>query len=94
MIGLAPGRDADMRRLLARRDSYTKYSASWNRMQLKIDDLVAEGKDRELCSLRERLIKAARAHDQIWVNRLSAQIREHVRRTDPWRYYRGWLRKD
>lgn len=79
--------------LLERRDSYTKYSPSWNQAQQKIDDLIAEGKDKVVCHLRERLINATKANDETERDKIAELIRLHVRKTDPWRFHRGWLKK-
>lgn len=90
MSRLAPGRKHDMQMLLDRRDKAMKYSTEWNKIQLKIDDLIEEGKSPEMHSLRQRLVNAARASDHDEIIKISKQIDEHVNRTSR---HKRWVRK-
>lgn len=93
MSRLAPGRTHDITMLLQRRDQAPKYSAQWNKAQLKIDDLIEEGKCSVICHLRERLVRAARASDHDEILKISNQIDQHMQYKHRQRWQRGWLKK-
>jgi hypothetical protein len=90
---LAAGRVSDMNRLVSQRDNYDKYTAKWNETQLKIDDLIEEGKCPVIRHERERLVRAARAGDSRQIMRISAIITEHMKTGHRKRYLRQWLKK-
>lgn len=90
MSRLAPGRTHDMRMLLERRDRAAKYTAEYDRVQRKIDDLIDEGKDPVMHSLRHRLVGAARAADHEEILKISKQIDKHVYKTNR---AKRWLKK-
>ena len=92
MSELAPGRTYDMARLLGARDSNAKYSNNWNHFQVKIDDLVEEGKCPLVRKQREVLLKASIANDNEYVEKSSRIIEEHVQRKHPKRFYRAWAK--
>jgi len=93
MSQLAPGRKADMAMLLERLDNAIKYSAEWNKIQLKIEDLVEEGKCRFICSQRERLVNAAKASDNDEIIKISKQIDQHMQYKHRQRWTRSWVKK-
>lgn len=93
MSRLAPGRKHDMQMLLDRRDREPKYSSEWGKVQLKIEDLIEEGKDPILCSLRYRLVNSARASDNDEIIKISKQIDQHIKTHHPKRFKRAWIKK-
>lgn len=93
MSRLAPGRTHDIQMLLDRRDNSPKFSAMWNKAQMKIDDLIEEGKCNTLHSLRGRLLNAARAYDNDEILKISKQIDQHMKTHHRRRFMRGWLKK-
>lgn len=92
-MSLAPGRTNDMQMLLDRRERAEKYSTSWNKIQLKIEDLIEEGKCRTMHSLRFRLLGAARASDNDEIIKISEQIDKHNKTFHRRRYMRAWIKK-
>lgn len=93
MSRLAPGRQHDMAMLLDRQASAIKYSPMWDKVQLKIDDLIEEGKCRVICAQRERLVKAAKASDHEEIIKISKQIDQHMKLSHRRRWDRAWLKK-
>lgn len=93
MSRLAPGRAHDMRMLLERRSRTRVNTLAWTKIQLKIDDLVEEGKCAAMHSLRFRLVNAARASDNDEVLKISRQIDQHIKQHHRKRYMRGWVKK-
>lgn len=93
MSRLAPGRTHDIQMLLERRSRAVVNTAEWNKIQLKLDDLIEEGKCNTLHSLRARLVNAARASDHDEILKISKQIDQHMKTHHRRRYMRGWLKK-
>lgn len=93
MSRLAPGRFNDMQMLMTRREQVEKYTPTWNKIQLKIDDLIEEGKCNVMHSLRWRLVGAARASDDGEIIKISHQIEEHNKTHHRLRFTRSWLKK-
>lgn len=93
MSRLAPGRTNDMAMLLERREQAIKYSDSWNNIQLKIEDLVEEGKCSTMHSLRGRLVNAARASDHDEIVKISHEIDKHNKTHHRRRYTRNWVKQ-
>lgn len=91
MSRLAPGRTHDMQMLLERRDKATPHTWEWTKVQLKIDDLIEEGKCDYIYHQRERLVKAARASDNDEVVNISEQIDKHMKYHHRRRYLRQWI---
>jgi len=89
MSRLAPGRRADMQRLLTRRDSYLKHSENWDINQRRIEDLVEEGRCDTMHSLRGRLVNAAIAKDNDAILHISHEIDEHMLRHHRQRFMRN-----
>lgn len=91
MSRLAPGRRLDMAELLRRKAATPKYTPMWNKICLKIEDLLEEGQDPKMHSLRQRLLNASIANDEPEITKIAEEIHHYVQ------YHRRdkrWLRKE
>lgn len=93
MSHLAPGRKHDIANLLKQRAEAHIYSDRWDTIQLKIDDLIEEGKCQKMHSLRGRLLNAAIASDHDEQIKISYQIDEHIKQHHPKRFKRAWNKR-
>jgi len=71
-----------------------KTPAKWAIVRRKMDDVIAEGKDPKMHSLRWRLLQAARAGDTKEGDRISMEIYEYQRRKGTYRHIKNSNEKD
>ena len=93
MSRLAPGRTKDIEMLLARKEQAERYSDTWNNIQLRIEDLIEEGKCRTMHSLRGRLLGAAQNSDNDEIIKISHQIDKHNKQHHRLRFTRAWVKQ-
>jgi len=82
-----------MNMLLNRSAAAERYTPEWDNIQLKIQDLIEEGKCKTMHSLRDRLLSAARASDHDEIIRISHQIDQHNRIHHRLRFTRAWVKQ-
>lgn len=92
-MSLAPGRTHDMA-MLEDRLANAKTAAQWAVVRRKMDDIIAEGKDRTMHSLRGRLLSAARAGDNEAGDRISMEIYEYQRRKGTYKHIKNSNEKE
>lgn len=80
--------------MLEERLANAKTQKQWILTRRKMDDLIAEGKDPKMHSLRWRLLQAARAGDTRAGDRISLEIYEYQRRKGAYKHHKYSNEKD
>lgn len=80
--------------MLEDRLANAKTTAQWELTRQKMDDIIAEGKDPKMHSLRWRLLQAARAGDTREGDRISMEIYEYQRRKGKYKHIKNSNEKD
>lgn len=80
--------------MLEDRLANAKTREQWILTRRKMDDLIAEGKDPRMHSLRWRLLQAARAGDVREGDRISMEIYEYQRRKGAYKHLKHSNERD
>ena len=87
---IAPGRSYDAAMLARKQTESVLYSRSWYKATRKLTDLTNEAHCRIIIGLRDRLLQATRAHDDVEIEKISQLIENHVQTKHLARFTRSW----